>query len=345
MLRSAFKSLALFAVVGVFLGAQQAQAGVFHRGGGSSGGSNGSWGSSGGSWGSSGGSSGSSGGSWGSSGGSWGSSGGSWGSCGGSSSAATPLTTEPELVNQQPKSTDHPTYGPLRNDALLSVKVPTDAKVFVNDHATRSTGADREYISRNLKGGAQYNYAVRVEFIRNGQTVSENKTVQLTAGQSANLDFTQGEALVQTAASPENHTALIGQVPVDAKLYLVGREMKIRGPACELSNGDLTAGSPGPNDAIQAVIENDGQVREQTGSLTAYESRDDTRQAVAGIRSNRPEAPTLNRRADSSNWLATLSLGGAAFGFFAWRKRQAGREVALRIVKGLRSVAVHLIAT
>jgi uncharacterized protein (TIGR03000 family) len=115
--------------------------------------------------------------------------------------APTPVPAAPAPAPAAPDSTYHPTSAPLRNSALLSVKVPADAKVFVNDHPTPSTGADREYISRNLKSGAHYNYAVRVEFIRNGQAVSEIKTVQVTAGQSASLDFSQGETSVQTAAN------------------------------------------------------------------------------------------------------------------------------------------------
>ena len=69
-------------------------------------------------------------------------------------------------------TTYHPTYGPMRNSALLSVKVPADAKVFVNDRPTTSTGSDREYISRDLQTGAGYNYTVRAEFVRDGKTVS-----------------------------------------------------------------------------------------------------------------------------------------------------------------------------
>jgi uncharacterized protein (TIGR03000 family) len=305
MLRTAFRSLAVLAVVGVLLGAQQAQVGLWHRGGGSSGGS-------------------------------WGSSGGSWGSSGGSpvvgpaSTPPTPSTTVPEPLDPPPaskKSTYHPTYGPLRNDASLSVKVPADAKVFVNDRPTPSTGADREYISRNLQSGAHYNYAVRVEFIRNGQPVLENKTVQLTAGQSANLDFTQGEARVQTAANPETRTTLIGRVPANAKLYLSSQEMKLSSPVHELPTTYLTTGSQWADDAIRAVIEKDGQqqVREQTVSLKADESREDERRAGAGLRLSGAGAPSLNRRAAFSNWLMMLAFGGAPLVFFGWRRRQAGR--------------------
>jgi len=201
----------------------------------------------------------------------------------------------------------------LRNDALVSVKVPAEAKVFINDRSTPSTGEDREYISRNLQSGAHYNYTVRVEFIRNGQKVSENKTVQLTAGQSANLDFTQGEARVQTVAN--------------AKHYLIGQEMKVSGPVRELPATYLTTDSPWADDAIRAVIENDGQqqLREQIVSLKADESRGDERRAGAELGLSGAGATSLNRRAAFSTWLVVLAIVGAPLVFFCWRRRQAGR--------------------
>jgi uncharacterized protein (TIGR03000 family) len=224
-----------------------------------------------------------------------------------------PEPLAPPPPPESKKSTYHPTYGPLRNDALVSVKVPADAKVFINDRPTPSTGPDREYISRNLKSGAHYNYAVRVEFIRNGQKVSENKTVQLTAGQLANLDFTQGVAHVQTAAN--------------SKIYLSGQELTVSGPVRELPITALTTGSPWADDSNRAVIENDGQqqVREQTASLNADESRVDERRAGAGLRLSDTGAPSLNRGAAFSNWLVVLALIGAPLVFFRWWRRQAGR--------------------
>jgi uncharacterized protein (TIGR03000 family) len=287
--------------------------GSYGSSGGSWGSSGGSWGSSGGSWGSSGGyyraSWGSSGGSWGSSGGSWGSSGGSsggswgssggssggsWGSSGGSSGGyqvvpsspatpaapaqpATPPATPPGPSDAGPaptNSTFHPTYGPLRNSALLNVKVPEDAKVFVNDRETTSKGASREYISRDLQNGARYNYEVRAEFVRDGKTVSETQSIQLGGGQNGSLDFT-GAATVQTAELPVK-TSLIIHVPADAKLFLAGHPTKATGEVREFTTTRLNAGSEWTTYSIRAEIERDGktQVREEQVSLKAGESRD-----------------------------------------------------------------------
>ena len=312
MLRTVLKGIAALAFVSVAVGVQQAQAGWHHhRNMGSCGSSGGSWGSygSGGSWGSSGGSWGSSGGSWGSSGGwysgsgSWGSCGGSWGSSGGSwgsggayqpaapggaapaapapSNVPAPAGAPPAPADAAPApgtSTFHPTYGPARASATLAVKVPADAKVFINDRATSSTGSEREYVSRDLQVGARYNYDVRVEFVVDGQPVTETKTVQLAAGQTGNVDFTQATAAVQTAAQSDARTTLIVRVPDDAKLYLSGHETQATGPVREFSTTKLPAGSEWSTYQIRAVVERDGQqqISEQTVSLKAGESRDVT---------------------------------------------------------------------
>jgi uncharacterized protein (TIGR03000 family) len=303
------RTLAALAVVGLTLATvDQAQAfGWRHRGWG---GSHGSWGSSGGWYGSSGGSWGSSGGSWGShgssggwyygsygsSGGSWGSSGGSWGSHGSSGGyyqsvpaapapAPAPSATPAPPAPAPPAPADaggqsagyHPTYGPIRSSAYLTVTVPADAKVFVNDRPTTSTGTDREYVSHDLQPGARYNYAVRAEFERDGKMVSETQSIQLIAGQTATLDF-DGAASVQTAENADARTTLIVKLPADAKLFLADHETKATGEVREFSTTKLPNGSQWAKYAIRAVIERDGRevVREQTVTLKAGESREVT---------------------------------------------------------------------
>jgi uncharacterized protein (TIGR03000 family) len=158
------------------------------------------------------------------------------------------------------------------------VKVPTDAKVFVNGRQTTSTGMDREFISRDLEAGARYNYEVRAEFARDGKPVTETKTVQLTAGQSAGVDFTDASPSVQTAAVTEPKTTLIVRVPEDAKLFLAGHETRSTGSVREFSTSRLPSGTEWNTYAIRAVIERDGQpqVREENITLKAGESREVT---------------------------------------------------------------------
>ena len=155
---------------GSFGGSHGSFGGLFHRHG-SHGSSGGSHGSSGGSWGSHG----SSGGSYASSGGSYGSSGGSWGSYGSgggyytASYTAAPIATASTAV------------------AYLNVKVPEDAKVYLQDQLMTIPGTQRRFVTPAIQQGYQSNYTVKVEVVRNGQTITKTAQATVLAGQEVDV--------------------------------------------------------------------------------------------------------------------------------------------------------------
>ena len=65
---------------------------------------------------------------------------------------------------------------------MLTIWVPEDAKVFVNGYETKSTGAQRRYVSYGLKDGLTYKYEVRAVLVRDGKTQEEVRNVYLTSG-------------------------------------------------------------------------------------------------------------------------------------------------------------------
>ncbi len=72
---------------------------------------------------------------------------------------------------------------------MLTLSVPADAKVIINGYTTTSTGAQRKYVSKGLDAASSYTYQVHAEFTRDGQPVTEERTVKLVAGQSSSLAF------------------------------------------------------------------------------------------------------------------------------------------------------------
>jgi len=173
----------------------------FHSSGGShgsSGGSYGSYASSGGSYGSSGGSSGGSYGSYGSSGGSYGSSGGSYGSAGGYYAASTAPASGYYVASTSVSST------PSTGVAYLNVNVPADAKVYLENKLMTLGGTDRRFVTPQLPLGSQHVYTVKVEVVRNGQTITKTTEAAIVAGQeiavSVKLDARNDKELVATVA-------------------------------------------------------------------------------------------------------------------------------------------------
>jgi uncharacterized protein (TIGR03000 family) len=92
---------------------------------------------------------------------------------------------------------------PSSNSATLTVSVPTNAKVVINGQPTRSTGEFRRYTSNGLQPATVYAYRVRAEFVHNGKPISQEKTVQLSAGQTSSLEFgAAANAQVADVATP-----------------------------------------------------------------------------------------------------------------------------------------------
>jgi uncharacterized protein (TIGR03000 family) len=126
--------------------------------------------------------------------GSYGSSGSS-ASYGSSGSYGTPVYSEPAAGESD--------LVPANGNTSIKVKLPENAKVFVNDAPTTSTGSERSFVSHGLRTGMTYSYNIRVEYLKEGKPVSESKQVKLSAGESISLTFGgQTDEAVAEATEP-----------------------------------------------------------------------------------------------------------------------------------------------
>jgi uncharacterized protein (TIGR03000 family) len=73
--------------------------------------------------------------------------------------------------------------------AHVTVSVPADAEIWIDDTKTTSTGAVREYQSPPLTPGIQYTYEVRARWDENGHEVTQTRQVAVTAGTRVNVQF------------------------------------------------------------------------------------------------------------------------------------------------------------
>jgi uncharacterized protein (TIGR03000 family) len=72
---------------------------------------------------------------------------------------------------------------------LLIVRVPENAKVFIEDKPTQSTGDTRTYVSPPLPPSGEFHYTVRAEIVREGQTIAAGKAVTVRAGRPTQVTF------------------------------------------------------------------------------------------------------------------------------------------------------------
>jgi uncharacterized protein (TIGR03000 family) len=75
------------------------------------------------------------------------------------------------------------------NTAKLSLQVPPDAEVYLNDKKTEETGTLRVYESPQLTGGKQHQFDVRVLWTENGKPVEEKRQLIMGANESRTLIF------------------------------------------------------------------------------------------------------------------------------------------------------------
>ena len=97
-----------------------------------------------------------------------------------------------------PSLTGSPTYNvPLpppgwRDEltAQITVRVPADAKLWVDGKPTKQAGAVREFVTPPvLRAGQTYRYHFRAEWSEDGRTVSRDRPVEVQATRSVTVDF------------------------------------------------------------------------------------------------------------------------------------------------------------
>ncbi len=75
------------------------------------------------------------------------------------------------------------------NRATVIVKLPADARLYAEGKPLRLTSAERAFVTPELPQGRDYNYTFRVEYDREGRTVTDARTVAVTPGKVSNVEF------------------------------------------------------------------------------------------------------------------------------------------------------------
>lgn len=75
----------------------------------------------------------------------------------------------------------------VNNQALITVTLPEDAKLTVDDRATTSTSAARAFATPALEKGLEYSYTLKAEAVRDGKKLTANKVVTVRAGEETRV--------------------------------------------------------------------------------------------------------------------------------------------------------------
>jgi uncharacterized protein (TIGR03000 family) len=182
--------------------------------------------------------------------------------------AAKPAAKKPaEKPTEDTKPADTPKEKESAGDAVqhkgtFNVQVPDDARVFINNLATKTPGMNRRYVSHGLETGFRYSYEIRAEVTRNGKLIQETQTVQLEAGQTRNLDF---KVLDKPAAIV---TTLILHVPQGARVTLAGKALPDGNETRTFQTRQLVTGETWTDYPIQVTYQQDGRTRQIQRNVT-----------------------------------------------------------------------------
>jgi uncharacterized protein (TIGR03000 family) len=69
------------------------------------------------------------------------------------------------------------------------VKLPPDARLYAEGQLLQLTSAERVFVTPELPGGREYAYTFKVEYDRDGETVSQAKRVMVRPGTTTPVEF------------------------------------------------------------------------------------------------------------------------------------------------------------
>jgi uncharacterized protein (TIGR03000 family) len=74
--------------------------------------------------------------------------------------------------------------------AHFTVKLPVDAKLWVNDVETKPAGISRRFHTpNNLEPGKKYEYTFKAQWTENTQSVTRDRNIRFSAGDDLTVDF------------------------------------------------------------------------------------------------------------------------------------------------------------
>ena len=114
-----------------------------------------------------------------------------------------PADGEDDTEGNEPAEDDSDDSFQLQdpNATTFKLQVPDNARVFVNDRETTSTGSERVFSAANLDPNQQYRFRVRVEWTADGQQLISNRTLVLRPGTlvSVNMRSSGVDLMLPTA--------------------------------------------------------------------------------------------------------------------------------------------------
>lgn len=92
-----------------------------------------------------------------------------------------------ENIGLRPAGATTPSASGARGSVV--VRLPADARLYAGDKLLNLSGGERQFVTPSLPAGQEYAYRFRVEYEREGETISVTKRIAVRPGLTASLEF------------------------------------------------------------------------------------------------------------------------------------------------------------
>jgi uncharacterized protein (TIGR03000 family) len=150
----------------------------------------------------------------------------------GSGIVTPPVIEDKKII--EPKKTSLPAAP---DQARVIIRLPADATLYANNVPTALTSAERAFVTPSLEKGRDFQYTMKVEYVRDGRTVTDSKVVRVRAGDTAVAEF----ADVAAAATVTSTIKVV--LPAGAKLYVDNLPRELASGSAEFRTPALVKGS------------------------------------------------------------------------------------------------------
>lgn len=99
--------------------------------------------------------------------------------------------------------------------ATVIVRLPSDARLSADGRALNLTGAERKFVSPELPTDQEFVYRFKIEYERDGETVSVTKKVPVRAGASVTVEFADLTAARTVNPTPGKTTSTTPAAPAE----------------------------------------------------------------------------------------------------------------------------------
>jgi uncharacterized protein (TIGR03000 family) len=149
-------------------------------------------------------------------------------------------------------------YPVPSNRAQVLVRLPANAKLFANNQVTALDSAERVFTTPALEKGQEYQYEMRIEFARDGKTVTDKQVVKVRAGSLSVVEFGNSTKTIAAASvikfvAPQGATLYVDNKLLNATEYTTPELVKGAEYAYEV-RGELTRDGKSQKESRRVVF-------------------------------------------------------------------------------------------